>query len=209
MRKDRFTDEALAAAKALADLKYSESEEDQLRFSEAYDFARCQRPDGSFYAIAEGKQCRKGSKAAPAQPKPRTSAAARMAAAYDKAQKSGGFAPKKKRVVDAVKAKAAGGKKLKTDFRKEVEEGAAKRKKRDAEIMAKQRRLATGKKFIMRARQGMKRLEAQYRAAAGRPGGNPERIMKAMQRLRKRAEQVGAELEKLTGTKGLGKYYVP
>lgn len=58
MRKDRFTEEALAAAKALAALKYSENEEDQLRFSEAYDFARCQRPDGSFYGTSG--QCRKG-----------------------------------------------------------------------------------------------------------------------------------------------------
>lgn len=74
MRKDRFTDEALAQAKALAELKYSENPEDQLAFSEAYDFARCQRPDGSFYPIPDGKQCRKGKKAAAAEsgpPKPR------------------------------------------------------------------------------------------------------------------------------------------
>lgn len=69
MRKDRFTDEALAQAKALARLKYSENPEDQLAFSEAYDFARCQRPDGSFYPIPDGKQCRKGSKAAPVEPR--------------------------------------------------------------------------------------------------------------------------------------------
>lgn len=37
MRKDHFTEEALKAAQALAELKYSESEEDQLRFSEAYE----------------------------------------------------------------------------------------------------------------------------------------------------------------------------
>jgi hypothetical protein len=58
MRKDHFTKEALAAAKALVDLKYSENEDDQLRFSEAYDFARCQRSDGSFYGT--GGQCRIG-----------------------------------------------------------------------------------------------------------------------------------------------------
>lgn len=58
MRKDHFTEEALKAAQALAELKYSESEEDQLRFSEAYDFATCQRPDGSLYGT-RGK-CRKG-----------------------------------------------------------------------------------------------------------------------------------------------------
>jgi hypothetical protein len=71
MRKDRFTDEALAQAKALAELKYSENPEDQLAFSEAYDFARCQRPDGSFYGIADGKQCKRGKKAAPASPQQR------------------------------------------------------------------------------------------------------------------------------------------
>lgn len=79
MRKDRFTDEAMAAARALADLKYSENAEDQQAFAEAYDFARCQRLDGSFYAIASGKRCRKGSKAAPAQLKSKKSAAERGA----------------------------------------------------------------------------------------------------------------------------------
>jgi hypothetical protein len=49
MRKDRFTDEAVRNAYALAKLKYSEKEEDQLRFSEAYDFARHQSFEGSFY----------------------------------------------------------------------------------------------------------------------------------------------------------------
>ena len=47
MRKDRFTDEALAQAKALAEVKMSDSES----FSEAYDFARCKRLDGTFYGI--------------------------------------------------------------------------------------------------------------------------------------------------------------
>ena len=63
MRKDHFTDEALAQARALAGLKYSEDLEDQRAFSEAYNFAACQRPDGSIYPIAGGKQCRKGSPA--------------------------------------------------------------------------------------------------------------------------------------------------
>ena len=63
MRKDHFTEEALAAAKALAALKYSENPEDQLAFAEAYDFARCQRADGSFYGT--GGQCRLGKETAP------------------------------------------------------------------------------------------------------------------------------------------------
>jgi hypothetical protein len=63
MRKDHFTDEALAAAKALSALKYSENPEEQLAFAEAYDFARCQRADGSFYGT--GGQCRLGKEVSP------------------------------------------------------------------------------------------------------------------------------------------------
>lgn len=69
MRKDYFTEEALAAARALAELKYSESEEERLAFAEAYDFTRCQRPDGSVYGIGAGKQCRQGTPAGPKQEK--------------------------------------------------------------------------------------------------------------------------------------------
>jgi hypothetical protein len=59
MRKDRFTDEALRNAYALAKLKYSEKEEGQAVFEEAYSFGQtCQRPDGSTYGTAG--QCRKG-----------------------------------------------------------------------------------------------------------------------------------------------------
>jgi hypothetical protein len=57
MRKDRFTDEALANVKALANAKSQDAES----FAEAYDFARCQRPDGSFYGTAG--QCRTGTPA--------------------------------------------------------------------------------------------------------------------------------------------------
>jgi hypothetical protein len=80
MRKDHFTDEAVAAAKALAALKYSENPEDQQAFSEAYDFARCQRPDGSFYGTAG--TCRKGSPAGAKQEEPK--AAKPKAAASEK-----------------------------------------------------------------------------------------------------------------------------
>jgi hypothetical protein len=95
MRKDRFTDEALRNARALAELKYSENPEEQTAFAEAYDFARCQRPDGTFYGTSG--QCRKGQE-------------------------------------------AGANKKLKTDFRKEVAAGAAKRKVRDEKITARQGR---------------------------------------------------------------------
>jgi hypothetical protein len=57
MRKDHFTDEALANAKALASVKSQDAE----TFAEAYDFARCQRADGSFYGTAG--QCRTGTPA--------------------------------------------------------------------------------------------------------------------------------------------------
>jgi len=61
MRKDRFTDEALRAAKALAELKYSEDSAEQMAFAETYDFARCQRADGSFYGTSG--TCRMGKEA--------------------------------------------------------------------------------------------------------------------------------------------------
>ena len=209
MRKDRFTDEAMAAARALADLKYSENAEVQQAFAEAYDFARCRRPDGSTYPIAAGKQCRRGTKTSDAEPAKKKSTAERMAAAYDKRKKEGSFVPKKEKKKPEAAVKPAG-KKFKTDFRKEVEEAAEKRRKKEAEIVANQQRLARGKKFIMKARQGMKRLEAQYRMAVGRPGGNPGKIMDAMKRLRKQTEKVGAEMEKLmSSAQGKGQFYVP
>lgn len=56
------------------------------------NFARCQRQDGSFYGISEGLQCRKGTKAAPAEKyKPKrkkltapSDTAQRMAVAYER-----------------------------------------------------------------------------------------------------------------------------
>lgn len=70
-------------------------------FSETLDFARCQRKDGSFYGIAEGLQCRKGTKAAPiekSKPKrPKRKApkdtAERMAKAFDRNKKSDAIKP--------------------------------------------------------------------------------------------------------------------
>ena len=63
MRKDRFTDEALRNAYALGALKYSENPGDQQVFAEAYDYATCERPDGSKYGT--GGTCRKGKEVAP------------------------------------------------------------------------------------------------------------------------------------------------
>lgn len=81
MRKDRFTDEALRNAYALADLKYSENPEDQVAFEEAYDFARCQRPDGSFYGTSG--QCRKGKDAGAKAEEPKKTASTRQQAAAE------------------------------------------------------------------------------------------------------------------------------
>jgi hypothetical protein len=78
MRKDHFTEEALAAAKALAALKYSENPEEQLAFAEAYDFATCERPDGSRYGT--GGQCRLGKETTSGpEEKPKTKAKAQAA----------------------------------------------------------------------------------------------------------------------------------
>jgi hypothetical protein len=171
MRKDRFTDEALVQAKALAEVKMSDSES----FSEAYDFARCQRADGSFYGIAAGKQCKKGAKAAPADTEPKKSAKERMAAAYDKRKKEGGFAPKKDK---------APAKKMKTDFRKEVREGAAKRKKRDAEIVKLQGR-----------REKLQKRYAKIKALS-RNASTAKDKMK-LEKVEKLAKRIGDELEKV------------
>lgn len=172
MRKDHFTDEALAHAKALAAAKIK----DEASFAEAYDFARCQRADGSFYGIPDGKQCKKGTKAAPAEPKSKKkSAKERMAAAYDKAQKSGGFRPKKDRAPI---------KKMKTDFRKEIEEGAARRKKRDAEIEKLQKkRERLQKRYV--------KIKAFFRSAS--VAKNKMRLEK----LEKLSKRIGDELEKI------------
>ncbi len=153
MRKDRFTDEALRNAQALAELEFSES----------YDFARCQRADGSFYPIPEGKQCRKGTKASPIDPG---------------AKRLGGRKP----VTE-------GGKKLKTDFRKEVAEGAARRKKGEANIVSKQKEEARLRKAIARmySRETNARRDGDTAAA--------KKFMKAHSELVKRLEEV-------TGTKG-------
>jgi hypothetical protein len=151
MRKDRFSDEALRNAMALAELKYSENPEDQLAFEEAYDFALCQRPDGSFYGT--GGQCRKGSPAGEKAVEPKKSQGTRPKAAIEadmkKLTSSGamqqkGLAGVKARAEHAkLKAELAGAgapKKLKTDFRKDVEASAAKRKARDEKIVARQNR---------------------------------------------------------------------
>lgn len=115
MRKDRFTDEALRNARALAELKYSESPEEQLAFAEAYDFARCQRPDGSFYGTSG--QCRKGTEAGAAPAREGTGArGGRMAAEQARAEGKKGKAIRAARAEGAkaavAAARAEGGRKI-------------------------------------------------------------------------------------------------
>lgn len=170
MRKDRFTDEAVAAAKALADLRYSENEGDQLRFSEAYDFARCQRADGTFYGTSGS--CRKGSPAAPAAPREGTGArGARMAAAQAKAEgKKGG---------DVLRARAAGKK----------EALAAARAEGGKKITANNERTRAIKAQILKDREAMR---AEMRGAKT-DAERGQIIEKYQRRMSAAAERVGAE----------------
>lgn len=124
MRKDHFTEEALANAKALANVKSQDAES----FAEAYDFARCQRSDGSFYPIPDGKKCRKGTEASPAT-------------ASAKAGKT--------KVANSAPKKPA----IKTDFRKDIEAGAKIRRERDAAIEKLQGRQMRLRKAYAKANQ--------------------------------------------------------
>jgi hypothetical protein len=184
MRKDRFTDEALRAAYALAELKYSEDPEDQQAFAEAYDFARCQRPDGSFYGTSG--QCRKGKDAGakPEEPKKAASAAhtkkerERLSPELEAYRKERDAMTAKIR-SDAQKEgeqkrAAAGGKKLKTDFRKDVEKGAAKRKVADEKRAA---RMTRDNELRGQIREGMAALKPVKAELARR-----ERAMKEAER---------------------------
>lgn len=184
MRKDRFTDEALAQAKALAELKMNDAES----FAEAYDYARCQRPDGSFYGIPSGKQCRKGSKAAPTNSGSKKSAAERMAAAYDK----GGFAPKK----DAAVKPAGKKKKPKTDFRKDVEKGAKMRRARDKAIEKLQRRQAAMRKRYAKAN----RLAAM--AVRTKDKTKSERAQKLVEKIGDKLDTLNEQMKKYTKPEG-------
>jgi len=183
MRKDRFTDEALAQAKALAEVKMSDSES----FSEAYDFARCQRADGSFYGIPAGKQCKKGTKAAPADTEPKKSAKERMAAAYDKRKKEGSFAPKKDK---------APAKKMKTDFRKDVERGAQIRRAREKVIEKLQRQQAAMRKRYAK----VNRLAAM--ATRTKDKAKSERARKLVEKIGNRLDTLNEQVKKYTKPEG-------
>lgn len=106
MRKDRFTDEALRNAYALAELKYSENEEDQVAFEEAYNFTTCERPDGSRYGTSG--QCRKGTETSAAAKANRTASqlAPKEQAARAERQKAG-EANRQAQAGAAAAAKAA------------------------------------------------------------------------------------------------------
>ena len=166
MRKDRFTDEALANAKALANVKSQDAES----FAEAYDFARCQRSDGSFYPIPDGKKCRKGTEASPID-----AGAKRLAG--------------RKPVVESIK-------KLKTDFRKDIEAGAKIRRRRDAAIERLQGRQMRLRKAYAKANQD---------AAAAIRAKDPARAEKAKARVATLGEALDSAndmMRKYTGNRG-------
>jgi hypothetical protein len=166
MRKDRFTDEALANAKALANVKSQDAES----FAEAYDFARCQRSDGSFYPIPDGKKCRKGTEASPVD-----AGAKRLAG--------------RKPVVESIK-------KLKTDFRKDIEAGAKIRRERDAAIERLQGRQMRLRKAYAKASQD---------AAAAIRAKDPAKAEKAKARVEKLGEALDSAddmMRKYTGNQG-------
>jgi hypothetical protein len=254
MRKDRFTDEALRYAEALAQVKLEDAES----FAEAYDFARCQRADGTFYPIPDGKQCRKGTKASPIDPgakrqregqKPVVEATKKRKSREEKiaelksaikglkaegAPRRGKLAKLRgdiqeqqrmrkieadakktgKSVDDTIRARQAAADKkikarlkkeqekrdqrrkeeeakpkLKTDFRKEIEVGAAARKKRDEGIMQRQKEEAS-----------LRRAYAQVLAKernARRDGDDAaaRKFMRASLKINKRLDEVqGARL---------------
>lgn len=153
----------------------------------ALDFARCQRADGSFYGIAAGKQCKKGTKAAPADTEPKKSVKERMAAAYDKRKKEGGFVPKKDK---------ASAKKMKTDFRKDVERGAQIRRARDKAIEKLQRQQAAMRKRYAKAN--------SLAAMAIRTGNKDrsERAQKLVEKIGDRLDTLNEQMKKYTKPEG-------
>jgi hypothetical protein len=212
MRKDRFTDEALANARALANVKSQDAES----FAEAYDFARCQRSDGSFYPIPDGKKCRKGTEASP------TTASAKATGVRSKAKidreildviarskgakgleanrlrqqlaalKAERREPGKTKVANSAPKKPA----IKTDFRKDIEAGAKIRRERDAAIEKLQGRQMRLRKAYAKANQD---------AAAAIRAKDPAKAEKAKARVEKLGEALDSAndmMRKYTGNRG-------
>ena len=213
MRKDRFTDEALANAKALANVKSQDAES----FAEAYDFARCQRSDGSFYPIPDGKKCRKGTEASP------TISGAKAVGVRSKAKidreildviarskgakgleanrlrqqlaalKAERREPGKTKVANSAPKKPA----IKTDFRKDIEAGAKIRRERDAAIEKLQGRQMRLRKAYAKANQDA--------AAAAIRAKDPAKAEKAKARVATLGEALDSAndmMRKYTGNRG-------
>lgn len=171
MRKDRFTDEALRNAQALAELEFSES----------YDFARCQRPNGSFYGIPEGKQCKKGTKAAPAAPEQKSARQAAGKQLKAVAARAGTVQDK----LIAGRNPASASKKL---ARLEAKAARLKRVKKGLEDPSLRLRKALNK-----IRSELSRLEE----AMMRPNSpNPDRYQDRIDRLEKKEERISAMLKR-------------
>ena len=187
MRKDRFTDEALRNAMALAELKYSESAEDQVAFEEAYDFARCQRPDGSFYGTSG--QCRKGkesgAKEAPAKKaRPPKGSPAEKAKAWADKQVA-----KDKKPTPAEKAKAWADKQVANEARKmaqkaERDEQNAARAKRGAPSPAVAKAINEARKMAQKAERDEQNAA---RAKRGKPSPEAAKAIKEARAMVKKA----------------------
>lgn len=216
MRKDHFTEEAVKAAYALAEFKYSENPEDQLAFTEAYDFARCQRSDGSFYPIPDGKKCRKGTEASLATASAKA-VGVRSNAKIDReildviarskgakgleanrlrqqlaALKAERREPGKTKVANSAPKKPT----IKTDFRKDIEAGAKIRRERDAAIEKLQGRQMRLRKAYAKANQD---------AAAAIRAKDLAKAEKAKARIAKLGEALDSAndmMRKYTGSRG-------
>jgi hypothetical protein len=178
MRKDHFTEEALAQAKVLSALKYSENPEDQLSFAEAYDFARCQRPDGSFYPIPEGKQCRKGNKATSAELRVKPSQSkGKPTSAQNLEQTSSKLLEKAKSLSDRLAS---------TD---RVLRGLSKSKKNDAQ----RKQLREREEKLVRSLNKLKKTREALneRANSQKRGGLKAKVSRAIDRILEKLSNLG------------------
>jgi hypothetical protein len=201
MRKDRFTDEAVRIALALAEAKKQDAES----FSEAYDFARCQRADGTFYGTAG--TCRKGSHAGdgPARQKksPEARAAARAAGGAKTSAKNARARVLKEelsKIKDSIKGKspeeinkAIAGAAKRADKRAAAGEGkaASKPKKSGADEAASDRRVisrAAGRGSVDEGKftAALKRTMARADEQGGPAKARADEIRAIMQRVRER-----------------------
>ena len=177
-------------------------------FAETLDFARCQRPDGSYYGTSG--ECRKGSKAGAKEQEIKRD--------DSKDVKRGstliGTSPRNM-LVDNIKAFEARLKDARSDAERKflqdtIDKAKAQLKSEDAGEKGGGDKVKQQEKFIQRAKAAVKKMQAEAQVAQGRlQMGKAEQLNKAIAKLRKKAQNVAVQLEDATGTKGQGKYYIP